>query len=551
MMRHILTLGIAAAAIFAIHLLSCSGIPLPWQDEVHILEMGRNVLEGIDGSAFAAQATGRNTIPFYFLGPLIQETFYRIIGFIGPRLSSMLGLMIATFFFYKWLYARSLSSRHSVLMAMFFLLNGLLTHSVRLVRVDSWAFACLYAALTILVLHPTEHRRTAFFICGLLCGVNLFIWPSSFLFLPFILSELLVIWASEHARFPRATQDCLFLGTGLALSSLCLLAISPCGIINTLSSYYSTANNGVISGRATVVSVLSSCIVAWGKELTRDPFFISAALVGIMLAVARRQFSALVLMVLTFAAMIPSGLHTYRLVYLWPFLFCFASDAATYLATRKSTAFRYYATTALAYAVWTFSVSYLVLSLLNPRTSHRQRTQELAHLVGTGSTNTVYSLSFQTYYAGRELGWRQFRFSHAPDIFNKRISDEILNIANTVIIHHEPSYYAIEEDVSPFGIIRNLMITAARKDDSGNMSTAAGKLGALLAFSAESPAQLSDLRRRLINRGFRCIGRLGDTQGHADATLFTVLKYDDLEIWKLCSAGDQSPSPSIRTNSSM
>jgi len=526
-----LRIGLVATIVLAIHIFSCATIPLPWQDEVHILEMGRNVLEGVDGSAFAAQVSGKNAIPFYFIGPLAQEFSYRLVGHVGPRISSMLGLVLAALLFGKWLRLRGQTSKIADLMALLFMLNGLLTHSVRLVRVDSWAFAVLFTALIALNAQPTAKHLKGHFFCGLLCGANLFIWPSAFLFLPFVLSDMISHWSASRSHFRTILSDCTFFGLGYGIACVGILALSPCGIAETLASYYATANNDVVSGRATFGNIISSCLVVWGKELARDPFFITMAILGIALSLAKKRLTEIGLMALTFLVMIPSGLHTYRLVYLWPFLFLFATDGCARLAANGMRFFTTGMLATLSYAVWTFSLSYLAIAMLAPRTSHAERTKELSNLIGCGNTNLIYSLSFQPYYSGRELGWRQFRYASSPLIFNENVAKDMLDAANAVILDLEPDYYAIEEDVSPFGIIRNLLIKAARDDKQNKRSTVLGNIGKSLSFQAEDEARLNQLRTALGKRGFRLIGFVKDKVPAVRSPFVTVAGYDDLEVW--------------------
>ena len=91
----------ACAAALCLHILAMRTCPLPWMDEVHIVEMGRLFIDGDDASgSILTQADGAVVPPIYYIGPCLQELSFRLFGFGGVRLSPMLGLVLASILFH-------------------------------------------------------------------------------------------------------------------------------------------------------------------------------------------------------------------------------------------------------------------------------------------------------------------------------------------------------------------------------------------------------------------------------------------------------------------
>jgi len=532
------------AAAFALYVVcfafSVGGFPLPWQDEVHILEMGRSVLEGdAGGSAFALMPRGRNFCPFYFLGPLISELGYRLFGAYGPRWLSLLWVVLAAVCCRRWAMVRWGRPRLAVFVSWLVLTNSLLIHSVRLVRVDGWAFAVLFLALAVLRDRNIRLEPLRFALVGFLFGVGLFVWPSALLFAPFLLAECLDMWRESNVFTRRHVVFACCSAGGMALSVVGGLLLSPSGVMGTLASYYGTPDGG-IRAAPSLMQVLFSSGVAWTKEILRDPGFFILASLGCAASFRKAKAAYPLLCLVCFGMMIPSGLHTYRFLYLWPFLIWFAAEGALWLRLRWPT-FGGVSLGLLASIAFVSSVvSYAVMAMVNPRPPADEVTRRLACAVGKGADQAVYSLSFQTYYAGRSLGWRQYRFADNSRVYAAEGSNCLTRV-NAVIIPEEPELYAAEESFTLFGLVRNLVLDTARKDRQSGRRSCLGAIGESMAFRRDDARQLAELRRSLAAMGFSKVAGVSYSDWRQELTgwfrplapcFLAVLGYDDLEVWK-------------------
>ena len=130
---------VACMAAFALHVATMRLCPLPWMDEVHIVEMGRLLLDGKSASGtILTQSDGSAFLPIYYVGPCFQELCFRAFGFAGVRLSPMIGHLLATILFLSWLRkGRNISPADSALLASVVLTMPLFVQSIRQVRVRS------------------------------------------------------------------------------------------------------------------------------------------------------------------------------------------------------------------------------------------------------------------------------------------------------------------------------------------------------------------------------------------------------------------------------
>ena len=151
-----------------------------WMDEVHIVEMGRNILDG--GSCSILMQPDESIVrPFYYLGPVLQELCFRAFGVFGPRLSSLLGLLAMTAAFHWFLKRSDRYSKHTITLSCLVALSlPLLIQSVRQVRVDCWVLAAGFLIGGLLV-------RNRIHAAAAVAAITPFLWPSAILLFPFYL----------------------------------------------------------------------------------------------------------------------------------------------------------------------------------------------------------------------------------------------------------------------------------------------------------------------------------------------------------------------------
>jgi len=194
----------------------------------------------------------------------------------------------------------------------------------------------------------------------------------------------------------------------------------------------------------------------------------------------------------------------------------------------------------IASSVLSSAVAYAVVAWASPRPPLSVVTERLAEAVGRGSDVSVYSLSFQTYFAGRDLGWRQYRYADNSRIYLDS-GTNLLACVNTVVVSDEPDFYAAEESFTPFGLIRNAVIGAARADRIGGKSSRLGSVGSGLAFRGPDSSSRQDFERRLTDMGFVKTGNVSFADwrkrrrswfGPLTPHVLSVDGYDDLSIWR-------------------
>lgn len=553
----------ALAVVALSHLVSMSVIPLPWLDEVHIVEMGRIAgARGAVESSFMMNSDGADSyLAVYYLGPVLHELAYRLAGVAGVRFLPMLGLLAASIFCRLWLLKRKMSPKSATLLALVLLVDPLLTQSIRLVRVDCEALALCFMTLYCLrrsAEHQGPSQRGDFFFAGLLAGASLFVWPTALLFGFFYLAEFWKLRAEQQLPLRASFRLLLSAGCGASLSILLLLfpLLPQCAaLVTNLQSYFSGQG---VSATVDLKSIAYGIFICTLKECLRSPFFMLAAGLGLVGCISRIKQNAFLLgsFCVTVLLCVRSGLHTYRFIYLFPFLFQFAQLGIQDIGERTIKGGRALVMCMIIYGFSTSVFAYVGLSLIYKGRSLSAVTEHLRNVVGTGRQR-VYSRTLQTYYPGRTLGWEHFRYAKDALILDDEDHANLLTKVDTVIDSVTPAYYAIEESFTLYGLTRDFLIRSAAhapavdndavtaRESTWSVQAFCAQVGRSLASAAVPAADRQRFEQKLLALGFqqvRVIDLTVPVSAYSPLLQWplslqaTNPDYDRLVIWKRTAA---------------
>jgi len=436
-----------------------------WMDEVHIVEMGRNLLSG-GAASILTQPDGSTAKPFYYLGPLLQEVCFRVMGSTGPRLSSLLGLVAAAFAFRWFLQKTERYTRQTITLASFIVFSlPLFVQSVRQVRIDCWVFAVAFLVCGLLARHRIKTAAA-------LAAVTPFIWPSAVLLFPLFLA---IHFEQGNRIRDLARAAPVFL---VALTVCCtpvLRTISES--ISSFNGYYASVGHSAVGTASfSFFAAAKAFLVPLAKESLRAPLFFLLILLGAIAAVRSRRICLLMIPV-TWLMALASGMHTFRFIYLMPILLVLAADAVNReTKPRKALAILAIGTGLIGF--W---------SILRP---HHADRPDLAALLGN-SPCTVLAPGYSTYYELRRLGFTQIAIGDAGGYADTNRIASLIRPCDAVLIEAEDRYAAIEESPTPYGVLRDLCLEAARKECDSVTKSLPARIGDSFCYGTRP--DLSDL----------------------------------------------------------
>ncbi len=189
--------------VVLVHWLTLSISPTIWQDEVQIVEAGRLLFEPHSNWSADWWVTAHRPMFFwYYLGPAAQELALKITSPSpdGPRLSSILGGVMAATTLVGWLLSHKTPRIASLVLGLIFLLDPLFVQSYRGARVDGWVLAFSVGSCWLIssARNRAENGQSFSWIAALGGGLALgafFVWASAPLMYPLVAIELgMLLW---------------------------------------------------------------------------------------------------------------------------------------------------------------------------------------------------------------------------------------------------------------------------------------------------------------------------------------------------------------------
>lgn len=478
------------AVLVFLNAFSASRIPLPWLDDVHLVEMGRNFIDGDSVQAsFLTERTGLFAKHFYYLGSVIQESAYWLFGFPAPRVFAILAFLLASILCRYWLLHRGEDEKTARLFSLLFLVQPVVVQSSR-TRLDAWAFVFCFSILLLITTAKNltgRARQFRFFGLGFLATGSLFVWPTALVMFFVYLYEVLRLKKQVNME-SRAFLRLVGLALCGGLLGLCFFLIPVVG--HLMQSVLSLKSHVVAAVNvASVIPIpfseklygVANCFL---REFLRDPLFMFFIVVGLIASFRDRY--RMVCFSLAVGILLISGLYIFRLLYLMPFLLLFVLSGVSWLRARCPKYTTVFFLMMLFYQILCGFVGPFIVSFALVGRSHQQLVQKLKAVVGGRGVN-VYSQTFQTYYVGKDLGWNHARYFLGEYILNDSANASLLSKAD-VIIDAKPQrlFFANEEGFTIYHLMRDYAIYCARCEAEIQYKSFFSRLGT--AFAGRAPS---------------------------------------------------------------
>ena len=437
-----IVLGIAAIFVFCCHLLTFMDYPTAWLDEAWILEIGRSTIFDVhpENSIVLFPSTGDTLNP---MGPhlsyvfsFLQESIFRLTrSFPCCRLFVLSSLPLATILLYLWLRAKNITTESALLAAAFFLTDLNATICVRWSRPDVWTLVLAFLALTLLAQsrHVSDQRRIcACILAGGISALMPFFWITSASLLPLIAWEAVISERDENGsiKVNRAIRNAgYFIAAGLLTTVVILLPHLP----NFNAVLEQFLNHSEIGTGFNGFGTFSSRLIFFIKIACRSPFIWILALAGVFLARDHRVHAGLFALVC--GVLLSTRIHPYRVLQLQPFLYLFAA-----LAIDRLTAFprkRIVTLPLLGALASYFTLSVLVLNYAGWSTDNNYRAfSDKFKSTAPENLDRVYlcDIEYETYFPGRELGWRMYSYQDHKYFFDPSQSANLIDKIDAVVV---------------------------------------------------------------------------------------------------------------------
>ncbi|MFM6172961.1 MAG: hypothetical protein ACKPB4_12620, partial [Sphaerospermopsis kisseleviana] len=385
-----------------------------WQDEVQILEAGRLALPGADRSysmIWSFEANRPFMLPYY-LGPALQDTFCRLFGQhtpLGPRLSSLIGAVLASGALLGWLLSRGSVPWIALACSLLFFLDPLFVESYRGARVDSWSMAFMLLTLWVVSAGRKESlRRGGFAAWQVIGGISMafaaIFWVSAILLVPLVVYEVLRQEPSgKMIPWPKRLLGLIWLGI-FGATALALVLTPILGSLTYMLSDTSGMAGGKMGLDIDLTALLAPCV--------RSPWLPLGAIAAILISQSWGLAAATMVAV---GGVLMTGAYVHRTIYLLPYFLVAIATGASFVWTKASPsgfakllAF----SVLLSMLVWSAALSvgartFVALSERQARDSGRLLAM-LEDSVGSGPYH-AYIDAFELYYAARSLGWKSYR----------------------------------------------------------------------------------------------------------------------------------------------
>jgi hypothetical protein len=492
-----------ACVAFVVHLFTLRISPTIWQDEVAIVEYGRTALRGSDqGWSINWLPQGRPNMTLSYLSCSLQELACRLGGVseIGPRLSCVLGAVFAGTFMLGWLIKRGCKPFAALAMAALLLLDPVFAPSYRGARVDCWVFAFIFLSCWFIWRSSDGEVRPGRFNLGLMAaGVCLALaglcWTSAILLVPLVLHELI---ARHKLQFSRegvvAILPVLFTLVAIAAVTF-LLFLAP-----VWSSVWTSFKdvNALISYTSAKRSLLSS-LATIAADYRLSPWILALGILGFF--IPSNRLLGVAFLAAAFGVIVTNP-YIQRALYLLPYLLLSFSGVITFVMqqeSRKPVFIRALLAVLALVVLWSAGLT-LGARTWNAWRQREARSPDRIMEVAKGSIGarkvSVFTPCWEFYYAGRQLGWRQFNpgfFGYETD--NPLYIAFLTQMKFAILREGDPTTPSIQSSLKQTGFVLIRRIQAGK--NLGINAPSRGRIGAtgygeylIYARVATSPANV-------------------------------------------------------------
>ena len=414
------------AVLFAvgIYVLTMRTSPIVWQDEVQIIDWGRNQMPGADNSwGMSWLTTGRPAMFLCYLGCVLQEVGYRVANGdpAGPRAVALLGAILASAAMLGWLRARGVDAGAALACSLIFILDPVFAQGYRGARVDAWAMGFMMLALLAIramLVNKCRHEaatwkpRVGHLLAAVCVAISGLFWVSAILLVPLLIHELLCDRGCDgkpHVVGNRwlGVRDVIWVGA-FAVGFFALLLIPIWQDI-----YKAVADlTGKTSERVVHRSSFTDFKAAFIGTFQYNPWALVGGCIGLLVL---RRWPLGLAFLLAVAGVLTTSLYIHRAVYILPYLYLsIALVADRCLQSSQRRVGRRISGCVLVFMlVWSCVVTLgarTLKAIQQRQTRDPQQMFDLAsRTIGPGS-HRVYLDNWDGYYAGRKMGWKLFRF---------------------------------------------------------------------------------------------------------------------------------------------
>lgn len=412
-----------ALVIFMVQSLTADVLPDIRQDEAQITDYGRLVLHPTSKWSVNWLLEERKPLILWsYLGPLISEAGYQIVGYygVGPRIVALLGGLVAATMIFGWLLARSVPLYAAFFLSLAFLLDPLFVLAQRMARVDAWVMAlCLGCCW---ILRTTTWRKNNFFqvaSAGGLAVTAMFIWPSAFFLYPLIIMEL-----AQLIRFRKAHNNLL---NETLKVSVCFIAGGACFLFLLLIPVWSSLF--IISediSKMVSLNTKSSLPLQerllglfnhnhWFKLVkamvkTFSPVIPLCALISLFY---RQKIELLLVTLFAMALIFATLVYEFRVLYLLPYFFAMTGTIFQRINERQLSPLkvRFGVGGLCALVLWSVGVSLFARTYFAMAEDKQQRSnlyKAVSSSIGSGKHKVFLGFTYELYYSGRSLGWELY-----------------------------------------------------------------------------------------------------------------------------------------------
>ncbi len=416
--------GLALILIAAIFIAGMDVAPYLDEDEFMIVDLGRIILDPkSDWSITWMMERNEPAFVFFYIGPVINEISYRVLGEFGPRILSLLGALFAATTMLGWLRSRSVSIYIAALLSLIFLLDPIFVQSFTLGRVDGWAIGfCLLACWVLRSATNVKKPDRKVIVAGICFSISIFIWASAAFLLPLILGELYRLTKSQHKTGEKLTTAFRSAGVFILTVTLAVIILLV-PIAPQFYSYFTNILDGLMvnvfrgqnPGEEPGLLLRIDPIIELFRGLKFTPVL---TLLAIIAALLKRDKVLIIGILAAISMMYLTLVYLHRIQYLLPYLVALTAGLYQHNSiNRKAERFILGSSSLRSYAsvlmlIWVIAVSVFVRSYLVIEDSE-ERNRELVFqaavkMIGPGD-HQVYMSAPEFYIAGRTLGWKMFR----------------------------------------------------------------------------------------------------------------------------------------------
>lgn len=444
LLKHpVVSLCIAAAGVYACHLITLVDYPAAWLDEIWILEIGRSSIFDVhpENSIVLFPSTGDVLNP---MGPnatyifcFIQEALFRLTkSFICGRAFALSSLPIAAILLFLWLRTKTISVGIALITSLLFLTDPNATICARWYRPDIWTTAFVFLAMVLLARSRNASTGKRICICiftGALSAFLPFFWISSATLLPLIAWEALLSERDKTGsiRLKRTFRDAsCFIAAWLLATVIILIPLLP--HMEAVLGHF--ANHTEIGTGFKGFGTLTDRLIDFIKIAGRSPCVWTLALAGVLLSF-RKYSMHIALFTLVGAVILSTRVYHLRMIQLLPFLFLFTALALERLAALPYRRTKVFIVGGVLFGYFALSVLALNYAAWPTENTYRSFTDKLKAAAPKG-LERVYLLDseYETYYSGRELGWRMYAYQNHKFFFDLTQSANLIDKVDAVIV---------------------------------------------------------------------------------------------------------------------